>query len=171
MSYRDPTYVIFDGDKDKQPYAFMKGWNALDHVDFSFTDAHELDSMTARAQGETYVKSNLRKRIEKAKQVVVLVGESTKHLHKFVTWEINLALETGLPIVVVNLNNQRQVDTERCPTALLDADAVHVSFKMKIIKHALDNWPGEYRALRAQGKSIGTRRYSDSTYRDLGVLA
>jgi hypothetical protein len=171
MSYKDPTYVIFDGDKDKQPYAFMKGWNALEHIDFNFTDAHELDSMTPRAQDEAYVKSNLRKRMERAKQIIVLVGDSTKHLHRFVTWEINLALELELPVIVVNLNNKRQLDAERCPTALRDAAAVHVSFKLKIIKHALDHWPAEYRNLRAQQKAIGARHYSDEVYRNIGVAA
>ena len=54
-----PVYVVFDGDEDQWAYRFMKGWKANDNVDFDFEDAHDLDSMTARAQDEQYVKSRL----------------------------------------------------------------------------------------------------------------
>ncbi len=46
-------------------------------------------------------------------QVLVLVGESTKHLKKFVGWEIDLAINLVLPIIVVNLNDKRHMDDER----------------------------------------------------------
>ena len=35
---------------------------------------------------------------------MVLVGEKTKNLYKFVRWEIELAIKLGLPIIVANLN-------------------------------------------------------------------
>jgi hypothetical protein len=121
MSYKDPTYVIFDGDKDQWAYRYMRGWKASEHLDFDFRDAHDLTSMTARAANEAYVKSQLRDRMSKAKQVIVIVGESTKNLRKFVAWEIELAKEKGLPIVVVNLKSgQRRMDPDLCPLALRD---------------------------------------------------
>lgn len=76
--------MIFDGDKDRYAYAFMKGWKVNERVEFDFRDAHDLGAMTARAQDEAYVKSELRKRMEASDQVLVLVGESTKYLKKFV---------------------------------------------------------------------------------------
>src|ERR1700676_2796803 len=94
------TYVIFDGDKDRYAYAFMKGWQVNDRVAFDFQDAHDLGVMTGRAKDEAYVKSELRKRMEASNQVLVLVGESTKYLRKFVGWEIDLAFKLGLPIIV-----------------------------------------------------------------------
>ena len=98
------TYVAFDGDKDIWAYGYMKGWSENKRIDFELLDAHDFDNMTARAQGEYYVKGKLRERMNKSKAFVLLVGESTKHLHKYVGWEIDLAVELGLPIVVVNLN-------------------------------------------------------------------
>jgi MTH538 TIR-like domain (DUF1863) len=58
--------------------------------------------MTARAENEAYVKSQLRERFRKAKQAAVIVGESTKYLRKFVAWEIDIAKQGDLPIIVVN---------------------------------------------------------------------
>jgi len=95
----DTTYVIFDGDKDRYAYAYMRGWTVNDRVEFDFRDAHDVGTMTGRAQAEAYVKSELRKRMEASNQILVLVGESTKNLRKFVGWEIELALNLDAPMI------------------------------------------------------------------------
>ncbi|HTX14757.1 MAG TPA: TIR domain-containing protein [Candidatus Baltobacteraceae bacterium] len=161
------TYVIFDGDKDHWAYAFMKGWKVNDRVEFDFRDAHDIGSMTGRAEDEEYVKSELRKRMKASSQVVVLVGESTKYLQKFVGWEINLALELDLPIIVVNLNEKRNLDSERCPVPLRTGYIVHIAFKRAIIKYALENFPGEFAS--RDRNATEPRNYSDEVYRKLGL--
>lgn len=49
MRYRNKTYVIFDGDGDMWAYRYMRGWNAQDHMDFDFYDAHDIRPLTERA--------------------------------------------------------------------------------------------------------------------------
>lgn len=90
-----------------------------------------------------------------------------KHHHRFVRWEMDVALGLDLPIIAINLNNKRKMDPELCPPIIRDEYVVHVSFKMKIIKHALDNFPAEYR--RRQTGLRGARYYEDSVYRQLGL--
>lgn len=155
-----PIYVAFDGDNDRWAYAFMRGWKTNDRVDFDFEDAHDLDTMTGAAQSEQYVKSKLRERMNKSSALVVIVGEKTKYLHKYVKWEIELAFALGLPIIVANLNNTNGLDSERCPTILRTACAVHVPFKKDAIKHALASWPTEWRTLDASAKAQGHRYYN-----------
>src|SRR2546422_1049107 len=162
-----PTYVIFDGDKDRYAYAFMRGWTVNDRVEFDFRDAHDIGSMTGRAQDEAYVKSELRKRMKASSQVVVLVGESTKYLRKFVGWEIDLALELGLPIIVVNLNDQRSMDSDRCPIPLRTGYVVHIAYKRAIIKYALENFSAEFSG--RDRSPTGPRHYSDDVYRNVGI--
>ena len=161
------TYVIFDGDKDKYAYAFLKGWKVNERVEFDFRDAHDIGAMTGRAQDEAYVKSELRKRMEASSQVLVLVGESTKNLRKFVGWEIDLALKMGLPIIVVNLNDNRTMDSDRCPVPLRTGYIVHVAYKRAIIKYALENFPREF-ATR-DPNATGCRHYNDNVYRSIGL--
>ena len=167
MSHRDRTYVIFDGDHDIWAYGYMKGWKANDRVDFDFVDAHDLAPLTARAENETYIKNRLRERLEKSTQVVVLIGENTRNLYKFVRWEIELALALDLPIVAVNLNGQRRLDEDRCPPLLRPADAVHVSFNLAIIRQALDHFPTERQA-RRRGEG-GPRHFGEDVYSRLGL--
>jgi hypothetical protein len=166
MSYRNKTYVIFDGDNDMWAYAYMKGWKENDRIDFDFYDAHDIKPLTAFASEET-VKSRLRERMANAKQVIVLVGENTKNLYRFVRWEIELAMRKDLPVIVVNLNNYRQMDSARCPAILRDHCAIHVAFKMKIIKFALDGFP-DWCVTQKHGSS-GWRYYQDHVYAELGL--
>jgi hypothetical protein len=161
------TYVIFDGDKDRYAYAFMKGWKVNERVEFDFRDAHDIGSMTGRAQDEAYVKSELRKRMEASNQVIVLVGESTKNLRKFVGWEIDLAVSLGLPIIVVNLNEKHRMDSDRCPVPLRTGYIVHIAYKRAIIKYALENFSSEF--ARRDRNLTDCRYYGDEIYQRLGL--
>ena len=163
------TYVIFDGDEDNWAYRFMRGWQANRYVDFEFEDAHDLDNMTSRAQDEQYVKSRLRDRMRQADVVVVLVGAKTKNLYRFVRWEIELALDFGLPIIVVNLNERRGIDYDRCPPILHKACAIHVPFKAAIMKFALEQYPAAFRTFDGAEKGKGPRYFFPETYTSLGL--
>lgn len=167
MSYRNKTYVIFDGDNDMWAYAYMKGWKENKKIDFNFHDAHDIKPLSDRASEET-VKERLRERFSSAKQAIVLIGENTKNLYHFVRWEIEVALKLDLPIIAVNLNDKRRYDPYRCPPILRDKYVVHVSFNMKIIRHALDNFPDEY--TRRDPSNSGSRYYNDDVYRKLGLI-
>lgn len=169
MGYRDPTYVVFDGDNDKWAYGYLKGWNSNEYVDFDFYDAHDLDTMTGRAQDEAYVKARLKERMAKSAALVVLVGKDTRWLYKYVRWELELALDMGLPIIVVNLDGSRQLNDKLCPPILRNECVMHVAFKAKIIKHALDNWPSQYRSMNSAQKQKGWWYYADEVYKALGL--
>jgi hypothetical protein len=148
-------------------YAFMKGWKSNENMDFNFYDAHDIRPLTARASEET-VKRTLRARFSNAKQVIVLVGENTKNLYRFVRWEIEIAEKLDLPIIVVNLNGRRDMDPDRCPSILKKWTAIHVAFKAKIIQFALDGYPEAYSSINAS--ELGQPRYySDSIYTQLGL--
>lgn len=163
MSYQNRTYVIFDGDNDIWAYRFMRGWKANRHIDFDFYDAHDIQAMP-RAHDETYVKGVLGQRLKQTKQAIVLCGEKTKNLYRFVRWEIDSCLERSIPIVVANLNKHRSIDDELCPPILKGKGAMHVAFGARIIKYALDNYatnPTEY-------KSNTDWYYDAKTYKSLG---
>jgi hypothetical protein len=166
MGYRNKTYVIFDGDNDIWAYRYMRGWKSNERVDFDFFDAHDLRPLTDRASPAT-VKLTLRARLGNTRQAIVLVGPQTKNLYRFVRWEIETCLDIEIPIIVVNLNGQRGLDPELCPPILRDEFAVHVPFKLAIIRHALDQFPDQYE--RSDANDAGPRCYPDSVYDKLGL--
>ncbi|WP_216644107.1 TIR domain-containing protein [Thioclava sp. JE_KL1] len=165
VGYRNKTYVIFDGDNDIWAYYYMKGWKKNKNVDFNFQDAHDLNTI-ANASSEENTKRKLRERFSNAKQAIVLIGESTKNLYRFVRWEIEACQRLELPIVAVNLNKARSFDANRCPPLLRDADAVHVSYNARIIKYALDNFCDNYSSYKGKGQNW---HYKDKAYQDLGL--
>lgn len=165
MSYKNKTYVCLDYDTDSKHYNIMKAWKENDHIEFDFNNAHELNNLRDSSSEET-IKAKLRERMNNSSNIIVLVGEHTKDLYKFVRWEIEEAISRELPIVVVNLNNKRSKDKDRCPAILKDELVIHTSFGQKIIKYSLDNWPDFHEKYKADGKS---KPYSwkDSVYSNL----
>lgn len=161
MSYRNKTYVIFDGDNDMWAYAYMKGWIAREHIDFNFYDAHDLKPLTQSASDET-VYARLRERMANTKQAIVLIGDHTKALRKFVPWELGLVFKNQIPLIAVNLNGKRRQDPDLCPAMIRDEYVAHVSFRARIVQYALDHFPTEY-ANRPSGQN-GARFYNDLVY-------
>lgn len=170
MSYRNKTYVAFDGDSDIEYYRTMQMWKENDNIDFDFYDAHDIN--TARDTSDTEsIKAALRERMKNSKQMILLVGKNTKNLRRFVPWEIELARKKDIPIVVVNLNGSREYDDNLCPSAIKDwTYTINIPFKMKIIKYALDNFPDRYYKNKdEEGYQDHRYYYKDSVYEQLGI--
>ena len=167
MAYRNKTYICFDGDKDMWAYRIMQAWKQNDNTTFNFYDAHDLCSSRDTSTEET-IKSSLRERLNNTKVFLILVGESTKYLYKFVQWEIEQALKMNLPIIVVNINGERSLDETRCPILLKKALAIHVSFNAKIVQFALENWEIWHYKHQKNGKT-GPFYYNNDIYKNLGL--
>jgi hypothetical protein len=166
MAYRNKTYICFDGDTDMASYRLMTAWHANEKFSFEFQNAHDLNTARDGSQEES-IKRQLRERFANSKDFIVLIGEKTKNLTKFVRWEMEVALKLGLPIIGVNLNGNRGRD-DRCPPIIRDELVVYVNFKPKIIEYAMTNWPAEYARLKREG-TTGARHYNDSVYTSLGI--
>ena len=168
MAYRNKTYVAFDGDKDIYHYYLMKAWKSNQQVDFNFYDAHDINAARDTSNEQT-IKRRLRERMSNAKCFVLLVGEGTRYLYRFVRWEIQLAVDSSLPVIVVNLNNTKKMDDSRCPPILRDELAIHIPFKQSIMEYALSNWPNSHSTHRRNGED-GPHYYKQSVYDDLGIM-
>lgn len=167
MAYRNKTYVCFDGDNDMHYYRLMLAWKQNDNTPFNFYNAHDLNRAYDTSQ-ETSIKRQLRERLRNSKVLVVLIGERTRYLYKFVRWEMEQALDLRMPIIGVNLNGLRQQDPGRCPPIIRDELAVYVSFNARIVQYALEDWPQSHALLSLQGRT-GPFYYTQAVYRQLGL--
>ena len=167
MAYRNKTYVCFDGDSDMHYYQLMRAWKQREGMDFNFYNAHDLN-VARDTSMESSIKAQLRTRLQNSSVLVVLVGEKTRYLYKFVRWEMEQALSLGLPIIAVNINGLRKKDSVRCPPIINDQLAIHISFNAAILQHALEHWPSSHRTYKQSGKS-GAYYYKAETYRGLGL--
>lgn len=167
MAYRNKYYACFDGDTDIHYYYLLTAWSANQDHEFNLYDAHALSQARDSSSEET-IKRSLRERLRNSKALIVLVGESTKNLYKFVRWEIEVAISYNLPIIVVNLNGKRAMDDTLCPPILRTELAVHIPFKQSIIWHAMNDWLISVNRHKRDGYK-GPCYYLDSVYNSLGL--
>ncbi len=162
-TYTNKTYVAFDADSDIRYYRLMQAWKKSNNTSFNFYDAHDLNNLMSYSSEQT-IKAKLAERLRNTKVFVLLVGSYTKNLHKFVRWEIDQAINREIPIIAVNLNGKKSMDSNLCPAILKNELAVHVSFNQKIIEYAIDNWGASDVSYRKAEKS-GAFFYKDSVYK------
>ncbi|MBL1420001.1 MAG: TIR domain-containing protein [Alphaproteobacteria bacterium] len=162
-TYANKTYVAFDADNDIRYYRLMEAWKKNDNTSFNFFDAHDLNNLMSYSSEET-IKAKLAERLKNTKVFILLIGDSTKNLYKFVRWEIEQAIKRGIPIIAVNLNGKRSMDSNLCPPLLKDELAVHISYNQKIIEHAIENWEASGLSYKSENKS-GAYYYKDDIYK------
>ena len=81
--------------------------------------------------------------------------------------ELDLALELEVPVVVININGKRSLDSDLCPTIIQDRIALHISFNAKIIQKAIEVWPEYYQ--KNKDKEPGARFFKSEVYQNLGL--
>lgn len=167
MAYKNKTYVAFDGDTDMSYYRTLQMWKSNKDIDFDFYDAHDLNTARDTSLTES-IKTQLRVRFDNSKLFMIIVGDNTKWNRKFIPWEIEQAINRGLPIIVTYINGLRKMDSDKCPVPLRSELAIHIPFKGKIIQYAFNDWPQWHEKYKAEGKS-GAYFYKDSVYKSLGL--
>lgn len=169
MAYRNKTYVAF-ASENISSYRLMEAWKANSKIDFNFFDAHDLFISRDTSKPET-IKKNLREILKNAKQVVLLGSKEGKKKGddgvSFLAHEIAVIMEFNLPIVVANLDGDRNIDRNYIPNKLVNVDyyTVSTSFQPKIIMHALDDYVSDFYL----SSKKGPHQYPAKTYTDLGL--
>lgn len=167
MPYRNKVFVSFDGDNDIHYYRLMCAWKQNDSTNFNFYDAHDLNE-ARDSSTEITIKNRLSERLANAYVLVSLIGQHTRYLRKFVRWELEQAIKRSLPIIGVNLNGRRSMDSYCCPPIIRDELAIHISFNVAIMQYALEHWPEEHQHHRRKNES-GPFYYKDGVYKKLGL--
>lgn len=166
MAYHNKVYVSMDADNDLRYYRLMQAWKQNDDIGFNFYDAHDINNIYDKS--EASIKAGLEERFRHTKIFVLLVGEHTKYLFKYVRWEIEQAIKRDIPCIVVNINGKRSCDRSLCPALMRDHLAIHISFNAKILQYALENWPESAYRYTKEGKT-GPFYYDEAVYKKLGL--
>jgi len=150
------TFVGFSS-TDIHYYRLMLAWKAHEHIDFNFTDCQL--SISINSENEAYIKGKCRERINMAGTFAVLIGKDTRSKHKYVRWEMEVAIEKKCRIIGVNLDGSRSVVSSTCPPIIKNIGAIFVPFSPKIVAYALENY---------KMQSNNDYHYKDEVYLQLG---
>lgn len=131
------TFVGFSS-TDIRYYRLMQAWKENEHIEFNFIDCQLATEINS--EDEAYIKSKCRARINMAGTYAILIGKDTRSKHKYVRWELEVALEKECRIIGVNLDGSRRVVDATCPPIIRDIGAIFVPFSPKIVAYALENY-------------------------------
>ena len=159
MAYRNGTYIAFHAEGKTDPtasdiryYRMLKAWHENDSIDFKFVNSHDkVDAVKDTASRERIMRS-LRERLDNSKNMVLIIGSTTKNDRDFVPYEIAYAIDScDIPIiaaytdytsVIINPGALRSL----WPKALADridnetAKVIHIPFNRGLIDSAISQF-------------------------------
>jgi hypothetical protein len=155
MAYRNGTYIAFHAEGKSDPtasdiryYRILKAWHENDDIDFKFVNSHEKVAAVRDTSSKETIMRSLRERLKNSKNMILIIGKTTKNDTDFVPYEIAYAIDScEIPIIAVytGYSSILHPDSHRheWPTALAarienkTARVLHIPFKQAVIDAAI----------------------------------
>lgn len=108
MTYRNGTYIAFHAGGSADPtasdiryYRLLKAWHEHDDIDFRFVNSHEKVAAVRDSSRRETLRQSLMERLNNSKNMVLIVGPTTKLDTDWVPFEIAYAVDRcGIPIII-----------------------------------------------------------------------
>ena len=183
MAYRNGTYIAFHADGTNKPgesdidyYNLMKAWSAKTDDDFTMINSHEKASAVRDTSKKKTLRASLLQRLRNSKNMVLIVGETTKLDNDWVPFEIENAVDQyALPIIAVYPEYDYILDPKALkplwPLALRrridnhSARVIHIPFKKRPIAVAIGQFT------HANPPKSGLTYYTRETYQKWGIIS
>jgi hypothetical protein len=155
MAYRNGTYIAFHAEGKTDPtasdlkyYRLLKAWHANDDIVFSFINSHEKVASVRDSSTKDTLRRSLIKRMDNSKNMILIVGETTRMDTDWVPFEIKYAVDVcEIPIIVAYTGYETLINpsavSDLWPSALAErirnrsARAIHIPFKRNAIDAAI----------------------------------
>lgn len=182
MACRNGTYVAFHANKTKQPTEsdikylnLLRAWKVRSDGDFKFTDSHAKQAAVRDTSKRATLEASLKSRLRNSKNMVLVIGQTTKEDTDWVPFEIRYAIdECEIPIIAAYVGRGRIDLPSRLrhlwPRALeirIDdgrAKVIHIPFRREPLADAISQF--NYASYPTGG---GLGRYSAEAYRSWGI--
>ena len=183
MAYRNGTYIAFHAQGTNQPgksdidyYNLMKAWSAKTDDDFTMVNSHEKASAVRDTSKKVTLRASLLQRLRNSKNMVLIVGDTTRFDTDWVPFEIEQAVDRyELPIIAAYPNYDYILDPSKLrplwPAALEDridketVRVIHIPFKKLPIADAIEQFTP------ANPPNSSLDYYTRDTYRGWGIIS
>lgn len=182
MAYRNGTYVAFHADGNNTPgktdidyYYLLRAWSENPDDDFTMVNSHEKVAAVRDSSSKETLRRSLHARLTNSKNLILIIGETTKNDKDWVPFEIEQAVDKyEIPIIAAYAVWDKPIRSPRAlaaywPAAMENrinnntAHIIHIPFRkaaiMDAIRFSHSNLPA------GQGLSI----YDDNAYRAFGI--
>jgi hypothetical protein len=183
MAYRNGTYVAFHangtnrpGKSDMDYYNLMRAWSAKPDDDFTLVNSHEKASAVRDTSIATTLRRSLHERLKNSKNMVLIIGETTKLDTDWVPFEIEQAVDRyQIPIIATYVVFDKPIRNPNAlsqywPSALSTrinngtANVIHIPFKKAALLNAIGQF--SHNSLPVGG---GLGFYDDNAYKAFGI--
>ena len=151
MAYRNGTYVAFHAngtdipiDSDIKYYNLLKAWTEKGDDAFTMINSHDKASAVRDSSRRTTLRASLQERLRNSKNMVLVIGETTRFDTDWVPFEIEQAIDNyAIPIIAAYVVWDRRILSPRYlagywPSALATriqsgaAKVMHIPFKVTV---------------------------------------
>ena len=182
MAYRNGTYVAFHADKNNIPgktdidyYNLMKAWEAKSDDEFTMVNSHEKAAAVRDTSKRETLRRSLKDRLCNSKNMVLIIGETTRLDTDWVPFEIEQAIDVyEIPIIAAYTIHDGPI---RNPSALSgywpnalslrinnkSARVIHIPFRKPAIHNAISQF--SHKKLPVGSLTI----YADTAYQNFGI--
>lgn len=158
MAYRNGTYIAFHANNTTQPtesdikyYNMMKAWKVRPESEFRFVNSHDKAAAVKDSSKRATLKASLTTRLLNSKNMVLIIGPTTKEDTDWVPFEIRYAIDTcEIPIIAAYPGYERILAPGRLsqlwPKALAarinngSARVIHIPFKKSPLAEAVNQF-------------------------------
>jgi len=110
MTYRNGTYIAFHANGEREPtesdmkyYNLLCAWKLNERCELSFVNSHEKTSAIRDASKRETVRRALTERLRNSKNMVLIIGKTTREDRDWVPLEIAYAIDTcEIPIIAAS---------------------------------------------------------------------
>ena len=183
MAYRNGTYVAFHangtnipGKSDIDYYNLMRAWTAKPDDEFTMNNSHDKASAVRDSSKKATLQASLLERLRNSKNMVLIIGETTRTDDDWVPFEIEKAVDTyKIPIIAAYTGYATPIRNPSAlkalwPNALASrigngtASVIHIPFKKAALMAAI----GQF-AHNSLPNGGGLGFYSDDAYKSFGI--
>ena len=108
MSYRNGTYIAFDGLGQINPtlsdfkyYATIQAWAQNNNINFNYVDSHDKTYAVRDSSLRSTLEQRIRERLSNSKNVIIILSSDTRKSGSMLSYEIEQAVDTySLPLIV-----------------------------------------------------------------------
>ena len=120
MAYRNGTYVAFHAEGTSDPtetdmkyYNLLQAWHENEDIDFHMINSHEKTAAVRDSSKRETLMARLKQRMNNSKNIVLVIGDTTKNDTDWVPFEIRYAIdECEIPVIAAYPNCGRILNPE-----------------------------------------------------------
>lgn len=155
MAYRNGTYIAFHAGGTTDPtasdiryYRMLKAWHEHDNIEFEFINSHDKVAAVRDSSKRETLRRSLIERLNKSRNMVLIIGSTTKFDTDWVPFEIAYAVDQCKIPIIATYTGFSSIFRPDLLSALWPAAfaqrinngtvrAMHIPFKQKAIDDAI----------------------------------